>query len=46
MGVIANGARALSPSSCWLHAGAFSNIAVTGGVIAVLALALSPPRWH
>jgi hypothetical protein len=46
MGVIANGARAPSPSSCWLHAGAFSNVAVTGGVIAVLALALSPSRWH
>jgi hypothetical protein len=24
----------------------FSNVAVTGGVIAILALALSPLRWH
>jgi hypothetical protein len=46
MGVIANGARVPLPSSCWLHAGAFSNVAVTGGVIAVLALAVSPSRWH
>jgi hypothetical protein len=46
MGVIANGAWAPSPSSFWLHAGAFSNIAVTGGVIAILALALSPSCWH
>jgi hypothetical protein len=46
MGIIANGARALSPSSCWLHAGTFSNVTITGGVIAVLTLALSPSCWH
>jgi hypothetical protein len=46
MGIITNGARALSPSFCWLHAGAFSNVAIAGGVIAILALALSPSRWH
>jgi hypothetical protein len=46
MGVIANGARAPLPSSCWLHAGTFSNVTVMGGIIAVLALALSPSHWH
>jgi hypothetical protein len=46
MRIKANSAHDTLPSSCWLHAGAFSNVAVMGGIIAILALALSPSRWH